>query len=779
MARVLDGFRVLEIAEGTGGPMAAWFLAELGAEVCKVEPPQGDRLRGRPNFHVLNRGKRSLVLDPAVPGDRDRLDALLCGADACLIDETNRRAWALDVEALADEHPGLVLVHVPLYGSDGPFVDQPEDDDLLGALSGLFTTQLSYRKGPIYLTAPTASCAQAILAAQATLAGLYQRQSGARPGPIEVGGIRAAFSFQAGAYTTAPDAPPTPPRKLIPRMILPTYGYFQAQDGLWLFIGVLSPAQWVRLAACLGLDDFLADPALADGPMGCTDIDALERLQQRIENLFRTQPREHWLPVLADGDVASAPVASRDEYLREEQVHHMRMVVDIEDPERGPTKQMGTILRFSGMENDVPGAAPSLDPSAPAPDWAPRPPSDLPPATTLPLQGTTVVDLGTFIAGAYASTLLADLGAEILKLEPLDGDPWRQWGLGFFAWNRGKRSITVNLRDPAGHDAFLRLIARADAVVDNYRPGVTERLNITDDVLRAANPELVNVTVTSNGPDGPLAARPAFDQVFQARSGLSLIQGGGPDGEPVIHQVALNDHLTASVAALGTIAGLLARARGLPGPHGQNGYRAQTSLLQNTMAVTAGEFIQYEGRPEIEYLPPEPYGRRALRRAYQCADDGWLFLAASREGHWPALREALPIAGAEPGSADSALAERSDGALAATLESAFGTIARDDAIARLHVAGVPAVPCPEPAEIFAGETTLANRGMTVVETASFGRVAHCTRFARFGDLDPDPRPAPELGADSRAILIESSFSPTEIEALFAEGVTTEPVRAPA
>ena len=814
MARALHGIRVLELAEGLSGPMAAWFLAELGADVCKIEPPAGDRLRGRPNFHVLNRGKRSRILDPATPAHRDQLDTLLRGADAVIIDETSRRAWNLDITALGHVHPNLVIVHAPLYGSAGPFAALPEDDDLLGALSGLYTAQLSHRDGPVYLTVPTASSALAVLTAQALLAALFQRRAGIASPPVEVSGIRAAYAFQAGAYISPRDRDPgaaSKDRRLSPRAVLATYGYFRAQDDQWLFIGALSPSQWIRLVACLGLEEFLTDPAFADGPMGVTDQADLDRLEARIAAIFRTQPRPHWLQVLADGDAAHGQIANRADYLQEAQVEHMRMVIDIDDPELGPTRQMGSVLRFDGLDDGVPSAAPALDApaagaNAAAPTWPPRTETSTPPTSTaasdstaddaaLPLAGVVIIDLGTFIAGAYASTLLSDLGAEIIKVEPIDGDPWRQWGLGFFGWNRGKRSLTLNLRDPGAHAAFLRLVARADAVIDNYRPGVTDRLNITDPVLRAAHPGLINITVTSNGPDGPLAPRPAFDQVFQARSGQSLLQGGGPGGEPVIHQVALNDHMTASVAALGVIAGLLSRA-----PRPDNGsangsasgsasdpslpaHRGHTSLLQNAMTVTAGEFITYDGRPDTGYLPAEPYGPSALRRAYRCASDGWLFLAVpSHDGraaeHWTSLCHALSLTGSGAAPPADALAEPSDGPLAALLETTIAPLDRDDTITALNQAGLPCVPCSSPAEIFAGATALATGAMAVVETDRFGPVAHCSRFARFGDADPPPLPGPELGQHSRAILAENGLTTAEIDALFASGASSEPPSGP-
>ena len=767
MARALDGIRVLELAEGTAGPMAAWFLAELGAEVCKVEPPAGDRGRLRPSFHVLNRGKRSLVLNPHLPADHDRLAALLAGADAVILDATSRRAWQLDPDALVDARAGLVVVYAPLYGSAGPYAALPEDDDLIGALSGFYTTQLSYREGPVYLVIPSVSVAQAVLTAQTVLASLIQAQSGLAPVAAEVSGIRAGHAFQAGAYISTRDSSvgATKTRRLSPRAILASYGYFAAQDGRWLFIGVLSPSQWIRLAACLDLDDFLTDPAFADGPMGVSAQEDLDRLEARIAEIFRTHPREHWLRVLADGDVPHGQIASRAEFVAEAQIEHLGMWVAVDDPQLGPTKQMGAVLRFQGLDHQVRHGAPPLDASATAPDWGARPRAPGAPATTLPLDGTFVIDLGTFIAGAYASTLLADLGAEVIKVEPLDGDPWRQWGLGFYGWSRGKHSLTLDLRDDRARDAFLRLVARADAVIDNYRPGVAERLGITDHVLRGANPEIVNVSVTANGPDGPLADRPAFDQVFQARSGLSQQQGGGPTHEPVIHQVAITDHVTASVAALGALAGLLARARGGPGR------RARTSLLQNATTIAAGDFIDYDARPPLRHLPPEPHGPAALRRAYHCAD-GWLFLAASQPAHWASLARLLNLPADLPGPAP--LDAPPDGELATILATAFAPRPRDGTLAALRDAAVPAVPCPESAELFTGETVLANRAMAVIDTGRFGQIAQCARFARFGALDPDPEPAAELGQHSRDALARAGLSPPEIDALFAAGVTSEP-----
>src|SRR5262249_4257713 len=173
------------------------------------------------------------------------------------------------------------------------------------------------------------------------------------------------------------------------------------------------------------------------------------------------------------------------------------------------------------------------------------------------LEGIRVLDLASFIAGPFCPMLLADLGAEVLKIESPDGDPFRMAAFGFVGWNRGKRSIVLDLKRSEGRDVFLDLVRRADVVVDNFRGGVMDRLGIGWDVPGAVNERLVHTSITGYGSSGPLAALPGFDPIFQAGSGLMAAQGGTDD--PVFHMIAYTDYSAGTLSALATVAALLAR----------------------------------------------------------------------------------------------------------------------------------------------------------------------------------------------------------------------------
>src|SRR3989454_1249555 len=146
------------------------------------------------------------------------------------------------------------------------------------------------------------------------------------------------------------------------------------------------------------------------------------------------------------------------------------------------------------------------------------------PPSPPPLDGIRVVDLTSYIAGSYGAMMLADLGADVVKVESLDGDPFRELP-GFYGWNRGKRSIALNLKDPDGRAIVHRLAERADVVMENMRPGVADRLGVDYATLRKLNPRLIYCSVTAFGSDGPYRDRPGFDPLVQAMSGVMTLQG--------------------------------------------------------------------------------------------------------------------------------------------------------------------------------------------------------------------------------------------------------------
>ena len=770
MAGPFADLRVLDIAEGIGGPMAAWLFAELGADVLKVEPLQGDRLRGSPAFHVLNRSKRGVAIDLTASAGQARLAPLLRAADVAVVGgaPSSYATRGLDAERLRTLNDQLIVVQVPSYGSRGPLQDLPEDETLLAALSGLLSLQWSYRPGPVALTIPVAGYAHGLMTANAIAAALLAREAVGVGQVVECSGLGGAYAFESGSFVFGEEV------SIIatsgdPKGRVPPYGLYQAADGRWLFIACLTEAFWVKLALALGLDDLLADPALQDGPLAMGDPAVAPRVRARLEAAFRSKPRDAWLQLLDAADVPCGPVQSRQDFMAEPQVRHMDMVATVEDPELGPTRQMGVPLTLSATPGAIRSGAPPLDPTAAPPAWEQRPPRRRQGSRRSPLEGTVVLDLATFIAGSYAPMMLADLGATVIKIEPHSGDPFRQFGLGFQGWNRGKRSLALDLKSEQGRQTLYRLVQQADVVVENYRAGVAERLQIDYDTLSSINPRLVMVSVTANGPTGPLRHQPGYDPILQARSGAAQQQGGGEHAEPVYFQIATADYCSAAVAACGAMAALYAR-----GPTGR-GQRVETSLLQNAMTAQAGQFIFYEGRPPDPPGGPDLLGWSAINRAYPCRGDGWIFIHLTHDRHWQALATRLKQHDwLTRWDFAAARSQPVEGALAARIAAEMRVWERDRLLDRLVAAGLPCAPCLSLEEIFTHPHIAANELAWQTVHLDFGPVRQTGAFARFSETPMHlQRPAPTIGQDSEAVLSEFGFTGGEISALIAAGAVTQ------
>ncbi len=390
-----------------------------------------------------------------------------------------------------------------------------------------------------------------------------------------------------------------------------------------------------------------------------------------------------------------------------------------------------------------------------------------------PLDGIRVLDFTRYQQGPFATTLLADLGAEVTKVEERgDGEIGRRMeGLPdgfspyFESYNRGKRSITLDLRRPEAQEIVWALLAQSDVLVENFRPGVMDRLGFGYPAVHARLPRLVYASASAFGPAGPDARRPGYDHIAQAVSGLMVEQAGGPqsgrDPQPGLPGMA--DQVSAMLFAYGITAALLAREKNGEGQH------IEVSLL--------GSMLALQGRQITRYLYSGRQGRARWRRSptyshYQ-ASDGWVAIAAVDPKMWPGLCRALDLPDLE---ADARFAgpwdrDRNAAELETLLEERFAQRPAAEWLARLVACDVPCGPVNDYRAIAEDPQVLANGYLTTVDHPNLGVLRTYGIPIHLSGTPPDPvRPAPELGQHTEATLLALGYTWEQIERLRIDGV---------
>ena len=377
-----------------------------------------------------------------------------------------------------------------------------------------------------------------------------------------------------------------------------------------------------------------------------------------------------------------------------------------------------------------------------------------------PLDGVRVVDLTQVMGGPFCTMQLGDLGADIIKVEPPAGDLSRSMGgaelrmegndnAPFFALNRNKRSIVLNLTQDRDRRVFMALVRTADVLVESFRPGVTKRLGVDYPVIAALNPRVIYASISGFGQTGPYADRPGFDLIAQGMSGIMSVTGE-PGGTPVKAGVPIADLSVGLIATNGILAALIARATTGRGQH------VDTSLFESALAMGVWESTEYWASGEVPRAMGSAHRLSAPYQAFRTRD-GYITLAALTQQQWEQLCNVLErgalVHDARFETNAARMTNRAD--LVRELEAALVMRATAEWVERMLAAGVPAGPIHDFAQVFADSHTLARRMIEDVVHPVAGTV-HTLGFPLKMSETPlrVRRPPPLLGEHSAEILRE-------------------------
>ncbi len=599
----LEGITVLEFAQFLAGPSAGLRLADLGARVIKIERPttgeagrqiaikhlfiDGDSLV----FHTINRNKQSYAADLKNPNDLARVRALIAHADVMT---HNFRPGVieklgLDYPNVSRVNPRIVYGEVTGYGRSGPWKDKPGQDLLVQSLSGLTWLSGNRDQGPVPMGLSVADNLCGAHFTQGILAALIRRAGTGKGGLVQVSLLESILDLQFEVLTTHLADSGRPPRRAekfnAHAYLSAPYGIYPTEDGhLALAMGDL--LQIARAMECAELARYV-DPQ--------TWFTQRDEIQAILVGHLRKRTTRKWLAILEPLGIWCADVFDYARLVAHEgfQVLKMDQTVD----------RHGIPIRTTRCPIRIDGERLVSDKAAPRPGednqtieeeserQGAKPPSDeeekslsssLPPnlapwrldvhssTNNKPLDGLLVVDLSQFLSGPCASLRLADLGARVIKIEkPTDGDLARRLYISnvrvdgestvFHAINRNKESFVADLKSREGVEQVKRLIASADVVMHNFRPGVIERLGLDVETVRAINPKIVYAQITGYGTEGPWRGKPGQDLLVQALSGLTWLSGNADQG-PVPMGLSIVDVICGMHLAQGILACLFRRA---------------------------------------------------------------------------------------------------------------------------------------------------------------------------------------------------------------------------
>lgn len=705
---------VVDLGVGFGAMLAAVHFADLGARVRRVVPTGGDPFDHiYPAYRSLRSGQETIAVDA--------LDDTLHDADICIVggEDFPGVSERHDPAVLSARFPRLVVLDLAA-GVDAQSRTGPAVDLLAQARSGLCFDQFAAR--PFAWPLPMPTFAMALQGLVGVWAALVAREKSGL-------GQMVAVSLQQGAAAiTAPDRlgyerPTEQASRIVPHDVRQLI--LQCADGRFVQFAK-PPGTLAKIYSVFGIA-VTGDPATFEererpsdprdffGNFPLFSVQAATWQSDALVAAFQG--------VGIPSDVVLAPGDAWDD----PQVAANAILCDRADGVR----TVGLPMRLSATPADP---APARDPSG-----------------TGPLAGLRVIGLGAYIAGPYAARLLADLGADVIKVDALGGDPSAGTYGHWWACNSGKRSIRIDVKSPEGLALLHRLCASADVVQHNFRPGVAERLGVDPASLRTRAPRTVTLQVSAYGSTGPKAAYPGFDQIALGITG-NEVRAGGTGSPPIWYRNCIVDYTAGMLGSIATLIGIFERDRT------GAAVAAEVNLLDTALYLMA-ELVR---RPDGSFAGAPPNDAERLGTSptehYYAASDGWIAIAARGDAMRVRLWAALGV---------------EHDASAATIAVALRDRSVIEALDLLAAADVWAARCVNLQEqaMDADAAAVAAGLVREFDDPVMGRVVGTGPLLSLSrDMPPGLKRAPVIGEDARAIAIEAGLSAAAVDDLLARRV---------
>jgi crotonobetainyl-CoA:carnitine CoA-transferase CaiB-like acyl-CoA transferase len=698
----LTGFRVVDVTVDRG-ELCSRLLADLGAEVVKVESPGGSPARSLAPRHgdlglfwaMRNAGKLGVELDLDTSDGAERLHRLLAASDAVVLSAPPENS-ALDPDALAARHPHLVVTAISPYGLTGPWRDRVATDTVLAA-----TGTISYKAGlptkdPLSPPASFVDDGTSVTFAFATLCALWQRES-TGAGQILDCSVNEAMA-NMGDWTMP---------GVVARVLAgedgvrelrngagPVWPSFRCKDG-FVRVVILSPRQWRAMRAWLGEPEYLQDPDLDTFPARLAISDAV--INPLIEALFADRTMDEISTEAQQRGIVCTPLAMPADVLRNEHFKARGSLVEIDLGKgvRGP-------IPSGFLEYDCERAGPTSGPPAAGQhtdavfsalgDARPAPSVD--PAAAPPLAGLRVADFGHGGVGVEIGRMFSEYGADVIKIESRSYPDFIRVATGsemspsFASSSRSKRGFGANAKTPEGKAVLLDLLATCDVVIENNSTGVMVELGLDYDTVRKSNPGIVYLSSQLMGSRGPWAEFRGYGPSTRAAGGIEMLWNYDDQDEPAGGMSIFPDHLCGRVGAMGALAGLIGRRRG-----DGTGTHVEMAQVEVTVGIV-GDLLTKEA---LEPGTVGPLGNRSPRGVpwglFRCAgDEQWVAISCRDDRDWAALVQVMGSPSWAT-AADLAMADGRHARIGDVEDGVRGwtaTMSRDDVVVRCQAAGVPA-----------------------------------------------------------------------------------------